>query len=203
MPPPQEDQPVILSDAGIRARIDSGAIRLDPYDPALVQPASIDFRLHQDILVFNNYTCEAIDPYAVPEDLHSKVTITDENPFILHPGDFVLASSMERLTVPVDLVARCEGKSSLGRLGLAVHVTAGYVDPGWSDGHITLELANVSRLPIKLWAGMRIGQFAFETLDQPAERPYGHPALGSKYQGQSGPVASRCSGNARPTALVG
>ena len=92
MPPPQEDQPVILSDAGIRARIDSGAIRLDPYDPALVQPASIDFRLHQDILVFNNYTCEAIDPYAVPEDLHSKVTITDENPFILHPGDFVLAS---------------------------------------------------------------------------------------------------------------
>lgn len=189
---------MILSDGGIRSRIEAGSIVLDPYDPTLVQPASIDFRLHPDILVFTHYGVEAIDPYNVPENLHTVVTMTPEEPFILHPQDFVLASTLERLTLPDDLTARCEGKSSLGRLGLAVHITAGWIDPSFT-GMVTLELANVSRLPIKLWPGMKIGQFTFEVLDAPAEKPYGHPDLNSKYQGQSGPVASRYSGNQRLT----
>lgn len=186
----------ILSDGGIRARLKAGSLCVEPLDDALIQPASIDFRLHPNLLVFNNHTCDAIDPYDVPADLHTTVTMTETQPFVMHPGEFVLGSTVEVVTIPDDLVARCEGKSSLARLGLLIHITAGFVDPGFR-GAVTLELSNVSRLPIRLWPNMKIGQFSFETLDAPAERPYGHPDLGSKYQGQNGPQASLYSLNER------
>jgi dCTP deaminase len=155
-----------------------------------VQPASVDLRLDRKILVFRNSRRPYIDVRQRTDDLTEMVETTDETPFILHPGEFILGSTLEHIEVPDDLVARLEGKSSLGRIGLLIHSTAGYVDPGWK-GHLTMELSNVARLPITLYYGMRIAQISFLRLTTPAENVYGAPGLGSKYQGQDLPTASR------------
>lgn len=182
---------MILSDGTIRRLLAEGRIAIDPLDEAHIQPASVDVRLGDTFLAFRRHTTADIDPRNVDESLMERVTVPEGSAFILHPGEFVLGTTLERLTLPDDIVARIEGKSSLGRLGLLIHATAGFVDPGWTRGQITLELSNVAPLPIRLWPGMKIAQFSFVQLDRPAERPYGHPALGSRYQGQSGPVGSR------------
>ena len=186
---------MILSDGTIRRLLDEGRLIIDPIEDAQIQPASVDVRLGPEFLVFRNHTTEVIDPYDKPADLNERVRVPDGTAFILHPGEFVLATTVEAIGLPDDLVARVEGKSSLGRLGLLIHATAGFVDPGWPRGQITLELSNVATLPIKLWPGMRIGQLSFHTLDAPAERPYGHVDLNSKYVGQSGPMASQYAQN--------
>lgn len=186
---------MILSDGSIRRLLDQGRLIIDPLEASQIQPASVDVRLGPEFLVFRNHTTEVIDPFQKPGDLMEKIVVPEGQGFILHPGEFVLGTTMEQIGLPDDLVARVEGKSSLGRLGLLIHATAGFVDPGWKRGQITLELSNVATLPIKLWPGMRIGQLSFHSLDAPAERPYGHPELNSKYVGQSGPVASQYSGN--------
>jgi dCTP deaminase len=180
---------VVLSDRDIRAAIRSGRIGLDPFDPECVQPASVDIRLDRHFRVFRSTRHAYID-LARPLDDITELVETADGPFILHPGEFVLGSSRERVRLPDDLVSRVEGKSSLGRLGLLIHSTAGFIDPAW-DGHITLELSNVNTIPITLYAGMRIGQLSFFELTSPAERPYGSPDLGSSYQGQTGPTPSR------------
>jgi dCTP deaminase len=182
---------VILSDRSIRDEVAAGRIVLDPYDPKMVQPSSIDVRLDRFFRVFLNHTTGVIDVKENLEELTQLVEIPDEDtPFILHPGEFVLGATLERVALPVDLVARIEGKSSLGRLGLLIHSTAGFIDPGF-DGHVTLELSNVANLPITLYPHMKIGQISFHRMDSPAEVPYGSGALGSKYQGQRGPTPSR------------
>jgi dCTP deaminase len=182
---------MVLSDGAIRRAIDEGRIRLDPFDPALVQPASIDVRCDRRFRVFRNSRYGFIDVRVPMPDLTELVEAPDDDePFILHPGEFVLGSTLERLTLGVDIVARLEGKSSLGRLGLQVHSTAGFVDPGFS-GHITLELSNVANLPITLWPGMKIGQLCMFRLSSPAEHPYGSAVYGSRYQDQRGPTPSR------------
>jgi dCTP deaminase len=181
---------VVLSDRTIRRLLEEGRIRIDPYDESLVQPSSVDVRVDRYFRVFHNARYPFIDVKQQQEDLTELVEIGDEQPFILHPGEFVLGSTLERLQLPDDLVARLEGKSSLGRLGLLIHSTAGFVDPGW-DGHVTLELSNVANLPITIYYGMKIGQLSFVQLTEPAERPYGAGELGSKYQGQQGPTPSR------------
>jgi dCTP deaminase len=180
---------VVLSDRTIRRLIDDGRIGIDPYDPALMQPSSLDVRVDRFFRVFRNSRYPYIDVKQAQEELTELVT-ADDDPFILHPGEFVLGSTLERVTLPDDLVARLEGKSSLGRLGLLIHSTAGFIDPGW-DGHVTLELSNVANLPITIYPGMKIGQLSFVQLSEPAETPYGAGALGSKYQGQQGPTPSR------------
>ena len=180
---------MILSDGSIRAALESGRIVIDPLGENAVQPSSVDIRLGDGFRVFANHRYPYIDVRA-DQDLTELVTATEAEPFILHPGEFVLGTTLEKVTLPTDLVSRIEGKSSLGRLGLLVHATAGFVDAGWS-GHLTLELSNVANLPITLYPGMKIGQLAFFTLDRPAELPYGSAELGSKYQGQEGPTASR------------
>ena len=162
----------------------------EPFDPACVQPSSVDLHLDRHFRVFRNHTMAYIDVKQNLEDLTELVSAADDDPFILHPGEFVLGSTLERVKLGNDIVARVEGKSSLGRLGLLVHATAGYVDPGW-DGHLTMELSNVSNLPIRLYYGMKIGQLSFADLTTAADRPYGAPGLHSKYQGQTGPTASR------------
>lgn len=182
---------MILSDGTIRKCLAEGRIVIDPLDESFIQPASVDVRLDSVFLAFRRHTTSDIDPWQTNDRLMEKVSVSPGEPFILHPGEFVLGTTLERLTLPDDIVARIEGKSSLGRLGLLIHATAGFVDPGWRNGQITLELSNVAPLPIRLWPGMKIAQFSFMQMDAPAERPYGHPDLGSKYQGQSGPVASR------------
>ncbi len=181
---------MILSDGTIRSLLASGTLIIEPLLPEQVQPASVDVRLGDEFLVFRNHSAEVIDPFERPTDLMETIGVADGHAFVLHPGEFVLGTTLEMIGLPDDLVARVEGKSSLGRLGLLIHATAGFVDPGWSRGQITLELSNVATLPIKLWPGMKIGQLSFHTLDAPAERPYGHPELNSKYVGQVGPVAS-------------
>ena len=181
---------MILSDRSIKESIASGRITVSPYEEALVQPASIDIRLDGRFLVFRNYKHSFIDPKAPQPDLTEMVTVGPDEPFIVHPGEFILGNTVERISLGDDLVARLEGKSSLGRLGLIVHATAGYVDPGF-DGNITLELSNVANLPIRLYPGMKIGQISFFAMSTPADRPYGHPGLGSKYKGQDAPTASR------------
>ena len=181
---------MVLSDRTIRRLLDEGRIRIDPYDESLVQPSSVDVRVDRFFRVFHNARYPFIDVKEPQEELTELVEIADDQPFILHPGEFVLGSTLERLQLPDDLVARLEGKSSLGRLGLLIHSTAGFVDPGW-DGHVTLELSNVANLPITIYYGMKIGQLSFVQLSEPAERPYGADALGSKYQGQQGPTPSR------------
>ena len=186
---------MILSDGTIRRLLDEGRLVIDPIEDAQIQPASVDVRLGPEFLVFRNHTTEVIDPYDKPADLNERVTVPEGTAFILHPGEFVLGTTVEAIGLPDDLVARVEGKSSLGRLGLLIHATAGFVDPGWPRGQITLELSNVATLPIKLWPGMRIGQLSFHSLDAPAERPYGHVDLNSKYVGQSGPMASQYARN--------
>jgi len=181
---------VVLSDRSIRRLIADGDIEIDPFDESLVQPSSVDVRVDRYFRVFRNSRYPYIDVKQPMEELTELVEIDDEDPLILHPGEFVLGSTLERLALPNNLVARLEGKSSLGRLGLLIHSTAGFVDPGW-NGHVTLELSNVASLPITLYANMKIGQLSFMQLSEPAEIPYGSAALGSKYQGQRGPTASR------------
>ena len=181
---------MVLSDKSIRDEIASGRIGIDPFDPSDVQPASVDLHLDDKVLVFRNSTAPYIDLKKAVPDLNEMVRIRDDEPFILHPGEFVLGSTLERVTLGDSIVARLEGKSSLGRIGLLIHSTAGFVDPGW-DGHLTLELSNVSRLPLTLYKGMPIGQISFQYLSTPAENPYGSEALRSRYQGQTTPTASR------------
>jgi len=165
-------------------------VRLEPFDEAMVQPSSIDVRLDKYFRLFDNHKYPFIDPAQDQPDLTHLVEVEHDEPFILHPGEFVLGSSYEIVTLPDDLAARLEGKSSLGRLGLVTHSTAGFVDPGFS-GHVTLELSNAATLPIKLWPGMKVGQLCFFRLSSPAENPYGSAKSGSRYQGQRGPTASR------------
>jgi len=181
---------VLLSDRDIRAEIDAGRVVLDPYDPQMVQPSSVDVRLDKYFRLFDNHRYAVIDPSAEQPDLTHLVEADAEEPFVLHPGEFVLGSTYEQVTLPDDLSARLEGKSSLGRLGLLTHSTAGFVDPGFS-GHVTLELSNVATLPILLWPGMKVGQLCFFRLTSPAEHAYGSQQYGSRYQGQRGPTASR------------
>ncbi|MCL0102044.1 dCTP deaminase [Dehalococcoidia bacterium] len=181
---------MVLSDRTIKELISSGRIRIDPVDIADVQPASVDVRLDRKILVFRNSRRPFIDIHEDTSDLTEMTVIEDDKPFILHPGEFVLGSTLENIELPDDLVARLEGKSSLGRIGLLIHSTAGYVDPGWR-GHLTLELSNVANLPITLYFGMKIGQISFLQLSTTVDNPYGSAALGSKYQGQGEPTPSK------------
>ena len=181
---------MVLSDRDIKAEIAKGRIVIEPLDPACIQPASVDIHLGNRFRVFRNTRRPYIDVRLDMEDLTELVEQADSEPFILHPGEFVLGVTLESVSLPDDIVARLEGKSSLGRLGLLIHSTAGFVDPGWR-GHLTLELSNVARLPITLFAGMRIGQVSFLRLSSPAERIYGGAGLGSKYQGDDGPTPSR------------
>jgi dCTP deaminase len=179
----------VLSDRDIRASIESGAVVIRPYDPADLQPSSVDLHLDHSFRVFRNNRYPFIDVRQKQPDLTELLTIEPDEPFILHPGEFVLGQTLEWVELPVDLVARLEGRSSLGRIGLLIHSTAGYVDPGWK-GNLTLELSNVANLPIALYFGMKIGQISFSRMSSPVDRPYGSPSLGSKYQGQSEPTAS-------------
>ncbi|MGA1074461.1 MAG: dCTP deaminase [Ilumatobacteraceae bacterium] len=183
---------MILSDRSLRQQISDGRIVIDPLDESLIQPSSIDVRISHLFRVFRNHTAGVIDVKRDMTGLTELVEIPEDGsePFMLHPGEFVLGSTLERIGVPDDLVGRVEGKSSLGRLGLLIHSTAGFIDAGF-DGHITLELANVASLPITLYAGMKIGQVSFMQMTTSAERPYGSGATGSKYQGQRGPTPSR------------
>ncbi len=179
---------MILSDRSIREAVDAGRILIDPFDPACIQPSSVDLHVDSQFRVFANSRYPYIDVKEEMPDLTELVEVKPDEPFILHPGEFVLGSTLERVGIPNDLVARLEGKSSLGRLGLLIHSTAGYVDPGW-DGYLTLELSNVANLPITLYPGMKIGQISFFMLTTEADVPYG--SAGNKYQGQRGPTASR------------
>lgn len=181
---------MILSDGAIRDALAEGRIGIDPLDGDAIQPSSVDVRLHHAFRVFANHRYRAIDPKAAQPDLTDLVEVDDDEPFVLHPGEFVLGATLERVTLADDVVSRLEGKSSLARLGLVIHSTAGFIDAGFS-GEVTLELSNVATLPILLYPGMRIAQLAFFPLDRPAQRPYGSPELGSKYQGQAGPTPSQ------------
>jgi len=183
----------VLSDGTITRLVEEGHIRIEPWDPGLVQPASVDLRLGTSFRVFHNHRAAAIDLNDPPRDLTEHVEIDDERPFVIHPGEFVLGRTLEQVEIPNDIVARIEGKSSLGRLGLIVHATAGFVDPGFT-GTLTLEITNLTRVPIKLYAGKPIAQLSFMTLDAPAQRPYGHRELGSHYQGQVEATESRYGG---------
>ena len=185
---------MLLSDRDIRAEIAANRVVLHPWDPAMVQPSSVDVRLDKFFRLFDNHKYPVIDPAQDQPELTRLVEVDAAEGFVLHPGEFVLGSTLETVTLPDDLAARVEGKSSLGRLGLLTHATAGFVDPGFS-GHVTLELSNVATLPIMLWPGMKIGQLCFIRLSSPAENPYGSAAYGSHYQGQRGPTASRSSQN--------
>jgi dCTP deaminase len=181
---------MILSDRTIREELDAGRIQIDPLDLTCIQPSSVDLHIDRYFRVFRNHTLGYIDVKQNLEDLTELVEIAEEDAFILHPGEFVLGSTLERVALPTDLVARLEGKSSLGRLGLLIHSTAGFVDAGW-DGQLTLELSNVANLPITLYPGMKIGQISFIRMTTPADVPYGSAEVGSKYQGQVGPRPSR------------
>jgi dCTP deaminase len=181
---------VLLSDRDIRKEMESGRVSLEPFDPEMVQPSSVDVRMDRYFRVFENHRYPHIDPAEEQAELTRLVEPEGDEPFILHPGEFVLASTYEVVTLPDDVAARLEGKSSLGRLGLLTHSTAGFIDAGFS-GHVTLELSNVATLPIKLWPGMKIGQLCFFRLSSPADAPYGSGAQGSRYQGQRGPTPSR------------
>ena len=181
---------MLLSDRDILAEIDAQRVGLEPFEPDMVQPSSIDVRLDRFFRVFENHKYPHIDPAADQPDLTRQVEPEGDDPFILHPGEFVLGSTYEVVTLPDDVAARLEGKSSLGRLGLLTHSTAGFIDPGFS-GNVTLELSNVANLPITLWPGMKIGQLCLFRLSSPATQPYGAAVFGSRYQGQQGPVPSR------------
>jgi dCTP deaminase len=182
--------PVVLSDRSIREQLASGGIVIDPLDENAIQPSSVDVHVDRYFRVFRNDTTPYIDPKRAQEDLTELVEVEDDKAFILHPGEFVLGSTRERVALGTDLVARLEGKSSLGRLGLLIHSTAGFVDAGW-DGHLTLELSNVANLPIAIYPGMKIGQVSFLRMTSEAETPYGSETAGSKYKGQRGPTPSR------------
>ncbi|WP_024286499.1 dCTP deaminase [Cellulomonas sp. KRMCY2] len=191
---------MLLSDRDIRAELDSQRILLDPYDPAMIQPSSIDVRLDRYFRLFDNHKYPVIDPAVDQPDLTRLVEVEGDESLVLHPGEFVLGSTYEAVTLPDDVAARLEGKSSLGRLGLLTHSTAGFIDPGFT-GHVTLELSNVATLPIMLWPGMKIGQMCFFRLSSPSEHPYGSSATGSRYQGQRGPTASRSFQNFHRTRV--
>jgi len=192
---------VLLSDGDIRAEISAGRVALAPYDAEMVQPSSIDVRLDRFFRVFENHRYPFIDPSQDQPELTREVRPTGSDPFILHPGEFVLASTYEVVSLPDDVAGRLEGKSSLGRLGLLTHSTAGFIDPGFS-GHVTLELSNVATLPIKLWPGMKIGQLCLFRLSSPAEFPYGSQQYGSRYQDQRGPTQSRSFLNFHRTQIT-
>lgn len=181
---------MLLSDRDIRDQLEAGRITLDPWDAEMLQPASVDVRLDRFFRLFDNHKYPSIDPAIDQPELTRLIEVAADEAFVLHPGEFVLASTYEVITLPDDIAARLEGKSSLGRLGLVTHSTAGFIDPGFS-GHVTLELSNLATLPIKLWPGMKVGQFCFFKLSSPAEHPYGSGAYGNRYQGQRGPTASR------------
>ena len=185
---------MVLSDRTIALEMAAGRIVVDPCDPDDIQPSSVDLHLGDDFQVFRNSRYPYIDPAREQPGLTERVTASREEPFVLHPGEFALGTTVERIGLPSDVVGRLEGKSSLGRLGLLIHSTAGYVDPGW-DGMLTLELSNVANLPILLSPGMKIGQISFSRMTTEVDRPYGHPGLGSKYQGQSTTTASRMHQN--------
>ena len=180
----------VLSDHDIKLALEGGGVTIRPHDPKDVQPSSVDLHLDRRFRVFRNNRYAFIDVRSPQPDLTELLTIEDDEPFILHPGEFVLGQTLEWVELPNDLVARLEGKSSLGRLGLLIHSTAGFIDPGW-DGHVTLELSNVANLPITIYHGMKIGQLSFVQLTEPSANPYGSAGLGSKYQGQRGPTPSR------------
>ncbi|MDF5751795.1 dCTP deaminase [Spongiactinospora sp. TRM90649] len=181
---------MLLSDRDIRVEIEAGRVGLDPFDPKMIQPSSVDVRLDRYFRVFENHRYPHIDPAVEQPDLTRLVEPEGDEPFILHPGEFVLASTYEVISLPDDIASRLEGKSSLGRLGLLTHSTAGFIDPGF-EGHVTLELSNMATLPIKLWPGMKIGQLCLFRLSSSAEHPYGSERHGSRYQNQRGPTASR------------
>ena len=181
---------MLLSDKDIKLEIEKGRVVLEPYDPNMIQPSSVDVRLDRIFRTFENHKYAHIDPSENQPELTREVATVGAEPFILHPGEFVLGSTYEVITLPDDIAGRLEGKSSLGRLGLLTHSTAGFIDPGFS-GHVTLELSNVATLPIKLWPGMKIGQLCLFRLSSPAEHPYGSAIYGSRYQGQRGPTASK------------
>jgi dCTP deaminase len=188
--PGRADVHSVLSDRTIRRLVDSGRLVVDPWDPEMVQPASVDLRLGDSFRVFHNHRVTAIDLREPPTNLTEEVVVPEGEPFAIHPGEFVLGRTLEYVEIPDDVVARIEGKSSLGRLGLIVHATAGFVDPGFR-GTLTLEITNLTRVPIKLYAGLPIAQLSFMALDGPAERPYGSGELGSHYQGQVAATESR------------
>jgi len=192
---------VLLSDRDIKVELDAGRIGLEPLDPAMIQPSSIDVRLDGLFRLFDNHKYAYIDPAEDQPELTHLIETKPDEPFILHPGEFVLGATYEQVTLPDNIAARLEGKSSLGRLGLLTHSTAGFIDPGFS-GHVTLELSNVATLPIKLWPGMKIGQLCFFQLSSPAEKPYGSSEYGSRYQGQRGPTASRSFQNFHRTSIA-
>ena len=187
---------MLLSDRDIRAELESGRVVLDPSDPAMIQPSSVDVRLDRYFRLFDNHKYPVIDPAQDQPDLTRLVEVEPDEPFMLHPGEFVLGSTYEVISLPDDIAGRLEGKSSLGRLGLLTHSTAGFIDPGFS-GHVTLELSNVANLPIRLWPGMKVGQLCLFRLSSPAEHPYGSPVYGSRYQDQRGPTPSRAFVNFR------
>jgi dCTP deaminase len=191
---------VLLSDRDIRSELESGRIGLDPLELGMIQPSSIDVRLDKFFRLFDNHKYQHIDPALDQPDLTRLVEVDGDEPFVLHPGEFVLGATYEVVTLPDDIAARLEGKSSLGRLGLLTHSTAGFIDPGFS-GHVTLELSNVATLPITLWPGMKIGQLCFFRLSSAAEHPYGSEKYGSRYQGQRGPTASRSFQNFHRTDI--
>ena len=181
---------MLLSDRDIAAEIESGRVKVEPFDQKMIQPSSVDVRLDRFFRVFENHKYEVIDPSIEQSELTREVAVAPDDFFILHPGEFVLASTYEVITLPDDIAGRLEGKSSLGRLGLLTHSTAGFIDPGFS-GHITLELSNVANLPVKLYPGMKIGQLCLIKLSSSAEHPYGSALYGSRYQGQRGPTPSK------------
>lgn len=191
---------MLLSDRDILAQIDAGRVQLDPWDAAMVQPASVDVRLDRLFRVFENHRYPVIDPAEEQTDLTREIETIEDEAFVLHPGEFVLGATYELVTLPDDIAARLEGKSSLGRLGLLTHSTAGFIDPGFS-GHVTLELSNMATLPIKLYPGMKIGQLCFFQLSSASTQPYGSSKFGSRYQGQRGPTASRSHLNFHRTKI--
>lgn len=191
---------MLLSDRDILAELDAGRVQLDPLTRDMIQPSSIDVRLDKFFRVFDNHKYPHIDPATDQPELTREVEVANDETFVLHPGEFVLGSTYEVVTLPEDIAARLEGKSSLGRLGLLTHSTAGFIDPGFS-GHVTLELANVATLPIKLYPGMKIGQLCFFRLSSPAENPYGSAKYGSRYQGQRGPTPSKSHANFHRTEI--
>jgi dCTP deaminase len=191
---------MLLSDRDIRAELEAGRVKLEPFDGEMVQPSSLDVRLDRFFRVFENHRYPHIDPAVEQGELTRLVEAEGQEPFILHPGEFVLGSTYEVVSLPDDIAGRLEGKSSLGRLGLLTHSTAGFIDPGFS-GHVTLELSNVATLPIKLWPGMKIGQLCLFRLSSPSEHPYGSAVYGSRYQGQRGPTPSKSFQNFHRTQI--
>jgi len=191
---------MLLSDRDIKSEIDKGRVVLEPYDLNMIQPSSVDVRLDRLFRTFENHKYAHIDPAENQPELTREVAVEGNEPFILHPGEFVLGSTFEVISLPDDIAGRLEGKSSLGRLGLLTHSTAGFIDPGFS-GHVTLELSNVATLPIKLWPGMKIGQLCLFRLESPAEHPYGSAVYGSRYQGQRGPTPSKAYLNFHKTDI--